>query len=459
MRKIISYLFSLLFVFSISTLILRADEISTQYSNVVELYEYWEANGYPDYIGGVFSTDGGMDSLTVLLVGGDDSIAEKIRDSLADDTGISFESALFSYNAMRAVQDEITANYMEGGGKIYRIGVGWTSIDGKVTGFGESRKEFRVVVSVDKSKVAEYTDIFYKIYGQMVVVEEGSAMSLDDSTDVVSDDPKPVQTDTALITMMLNGQLVTSEVPPYIENGRTMVPVRFISEALGAKVDWDGGQRLVMVTASDGTLIKLAIGDKSMITEKSGVANTVIMDTAAVIKGERTYVPVKYIAVALGLSVDWHGETRTVAFSSLGFNDDRKVTVILNDTEHYFTSVPFGDDETMQKILNTPNKDEMHMKYWGEFFIDVFGAETIKMLDYIYYNSDLTQNLLFETDLSKDSNGIFSYNAKHSSQSLNHPARAYGWNEMEKRTYLIIYEIGGQKYGCRFSILHNGSHL
>lgn len=65
-------------------------------------------------------------------------------------------------------------------GKIYGVGVGWTSVDGVVTGFGESGKESRVVVSVDESVLTEYTDKFYELYGDMVVVEAGEAFVLQD---------------------------------------------------------------------------------------------------------------------------------------------------------------------------------------------------------------------------------------------------------------------------------------
>ncbi|KPU42460.1 hypothetical protein OXPF_42450 [Oxobacter pfennigii] len=154
-----------------------------KYSNIVELFEYWEQKGYPDYVGGVVSTDGSMNNLTVLLVNDDGTKEEQIRALLADHSGVSFGTAAYSHNAMKAVSEEITANYMGSGNKVYSVGIGWTSADGKVTGFGESRKESRVVVSVDESVLTEYKNKFYKLYGDMVVVEAGGApILLDDST-------------------------------------------------------------------------------------------------------------------------------------------------------------------------------------------------------------------------------------------------------------------------------------
>lgn len=56
----------------------------------------------------------------------------------------------------------------------------------------------------------------------------------------------------------VNGKDVNLDVPPKIIDGRTMVPVRFIAEALGCKVDWDGNSQTVIITGkitgnTDGT--------------------------------------------------------------------------------------------------------------------------------------------------------------------------------------------------------------
>ncbi|MCL2323679.1 MAG: hypothetical protein FWC47_16430 [Oscillospiraceae bacterium] len=142
-----------------------------KYSNMYYLYQHWEETGYPDYVGGVCSTDGGMDKLTVLLVDDDDNIKEQILSSLVDSSGVSFVKALYSYNAMKAVQDEIITKYLGKDDKFYGIGIGYTSIGGEVKGFGESGKELRVVVDVDESVKAEYTNKFHSLYGDMVVVE------------------------------------------------------------------------------------------------------------------------------------------------------------------------------------------------------------------------------------------------------------------------------------------------
>jgi hypothetical protein len=119
------------------------------------------------------------------------------------------------------------------------------------------------------------------------------------------------------LSITLNGAPVYTDVPPYIENSRTMAPVRSISEALGAKVEWNSESRVVTISSGDGTVISLTIGDAVMtITKPETAPVPVTMDVSALIKDDRTFVPVRYIAEALGLAVDWNGATRTVILTN-----------------------------------------------------------------------------------------------------------------------------------------------
>jgi thiol-disulfide isomerase/thioredoxin len=108
--------------------------------------------------------------------------------------------------------------------------------------------------------------------------------------------------------ILLNDSVVESDVSPYIDdNNRTMVPVKFISEALGALVEWDDATRTVTVIKGNDVMT-LAIGSNELI--KNG--EVIIMDSAAVIKESRTFVPVRYISEALALTVGWDEASRTV---------------------------------------------------------------------------------------------------------------------------------------------------
>ena len=111
----------------------------------------------------------------------------------------------------------------------------------------------------------------------------------------------------------VNGELVNfPDGQPYVDaNSRTMIPVRFVTEALGAKVSWDGPNQTAVIE-KDGTTVKIKIGSTDLTIIKSGKTNTVKMDTAAVVKDGRTYVPIRFVAEALGAKVDYSGTYYTV---------------------------------------------------------------------------------------------------------------------------------------------------
>ncbi len=63
----------------------------------------------------------------------------------------------------------------------------------------------------------------------------------------------------------INGKSVTLDVPPIAVNGRTMVPVRVVSEALGATCEWKGEQNLVDITSNDGYVGLMRVDYESLL--------------------------------------------------------------------------------------------------------------------------------------------------------------------------------------------------
>lgn len=109
------------------------------------------------------------------------------------------------------------------------------------------------------------------------------------------------------IKVIVNDSALAMDVPPVEQNGRTLVPLRAIFEAIKAKINWDAKTQTVTATKGE-TTIKLTIG--SATAYKNGAP--IKLDVAAKsIKG-RTMVPVRFVAEALGLKVNWDAKTRTV---------------------------------------------------------------------------------------------------------------------------------------------------
>jgi hypothetical protein len=117
------------------------------------------------------------------------------------------------------------------------------------------------------------------------------------------------------IRIRLNGGLVEMDAKPFIENGRVLVPLRGIFEKLGAVVEWLEEEQAVVVSG-DGLTVRFIIGrDSAELVKVDGaepVTETVQLDVPARIVEDRTFIPVRFVAEALGAEVTWDDAHRTV---------------------------------------------------------------------------------------------------------------------------------------------------
>jgi len=132
------------------------------------------------------------------------------------------------------------------------------------------------------------------------------------------------------ITVKVNGVPVTwSDARPFIdENNRTLCPLRAVAEAMGLDVEWDpvGREALFSRTGTfdngvefsftasfpvDSPFVSWSEFYKYADSEWGDFAINP-MDTSAVIRNDRSYAPVRYLAEAFGYQVSWDGVTRTV---------------------------------------------------------------------------------------------------------------------------------------------------
>ena len=113
-------------------------------------------------------------------------------------------------------------------------------------------------------------------------------------------------------TAYINGEAQTLDAAPINRNNRTMLPVRFLANAFGVDNDgikWDGTTRTATLTNDDVTIV-VTIDAPTMTVN----GETVALDSPAIIESDRTYLPVRAIANALGVSNDnisWDAATNT----------------------------------------------------------------------------------------------------------------------------------------------------
>ena len=122
-----------------------------------------------------------------------------------------------------------------------------------------------------------------------------------------------------VISVYLNGERLEFDVPPQMINNRTMVPMRTIFEALGARVEWTEGFGIIRAFPGDGRLIRMHTENNQFVSNYEiiirtnfGEIETITLDVAPQIIDSRTLVPVRVVAETLGANVEWDGDAQAV---------------------------------------------------------------------------------------------------------------------------------------------------
>lgn len=94
---------------------------------------------------------------------------------------------------------------------------------------------------------------------------------------------------------------------PFIQTGRTYVPIRFISEKLGAAVNWNQSTKEVTIK-KDGKTIRWVVGNRQVKVNQQ----TVMQDAPLLLKNGSAFVPVRFVAEQLNTSVEYMGSKHMV---------------------------------------------------------------------------------------------------------------------------------------------------
>lgn len=276
-----------------------------------------------DYADGLKLTDDKKGTIKLALENAkkEDVIGTKINLIVASDTygalvpatvtvvdkgvaaGIDFDSTTGEVNTNNAVKATVVdenGKTVKANGKVYAYVVDQSNADAKVdvsvnavnanegvanlTIFSDKETTVDIVVGIQK----DATDTNSAIYADTLTYTIGEK-------DVNAD--KMVAMTIGSTDMIVNNELVAGDAAPYVADSRTMVPIRALSETFGAEVDFKDN----VVTIVDGdTTVVMNIGETTYTV--NGEEKT--MDVAPVIgSGDRTYVPVRFVAEALGYKV------------------------------------------------------------------------------------------------------------------------------------------------------------
>lgn len=171
-----------------------------------------------------------------------------------------------------------------------------------------------------------------------------------------------------------NGKIIETDVKPFIENDRTLVPIRFISETLGYSVKWNNDSREVLIE-DNTTNIKLKIGEKNATVNSKNV----VLDVAPVIKQDRTFVPLRFVAENLSADVDWDNKNFKVIITK-----NKSLGVNLTDAESSYVN-------SFANLLKDLDKDYKELKtYFFEKESKLSVDEILKNYDKLFVQIENT---------------------------------------------------------------------
>jgi N-acetylmuramoyl-L-alanine amidase len=143
------------------------------------------------------------------------------------------------------------------------------------------------------------------------------------------------------VNILLGGNDVITDVPAILFNlngyDRTLVPVRVISEGLGATVKWDGVTKRVTIQYEGKTIVLTIDSAQATVNGKSYTLPNGVPAKLMEFEGvNRTLVPVRFVSEQLGLDVGWEGATRTA---------------VLNRKHQTVTNIVFSDTAAFEELF------------------------------------------------------------------------------------------------------------
>lgn len=113
------------------------------------------------------------------------------------------------------------------------------------------------------------------------------------------------------VHVFVNGRQPAFDVQPFIQNGRTMMPVRAIAEQLGLNVTWDPISRHVTFSNTQHSILLTIESNQALVD-----GTKVTLDVPAMINNGRTVVPLHFVSQSFGAAVQWFPQGSIVAINT-----------------------------------------------------------------------------------------------------------------------------------------------
>lgn len=202
-----------------------------------------------------------------------------------------------------------------------KIELTWKDNSNNETGFKIERRtsggSFKQIDRVGKN-VTTYTDTglssdtryYYRV---RAYTDSNNSAYTSEASATTADAGTIIKLTVGKSSYYVDNQLKTMDTEPIIENSRTLLPIRYVAEAVGAKVTWNNSARKVTITLK-GTTIELWIGKNYALVngEYKFIDSTNTAVVPIIIEPGRTMLPLRFVSENLGAKVDWNSSTREV---------------------------------------------------------------------------------------------------------------------------------------------------
>ncbi len=197
------------------------------------------------------------------------------------------------------------------------------------------------------------------------------------------------------IRVFINGRYVEfteSTGFPFVENGSTMIPLRAVSEAFGAKVDWNSYSNTASVSKFDLN-VAVPVGGKEMKVKdlNDDSTNTVSVTKEALVRDGITYIPLRSLFECFGLNVRWDGEKKIAhietvdvnSFDYISFKNNNVLSIKDVDVQKYERIVYDGNviDKNYVEILKNSNQYKV-VEVGTD--LNILSYQFLSELNYIY---------------------------------------------------------------------------
>jgi len=109
----------------------------------------------------------------------------------------------------------------------------------------------------------------------------------------------------------VNGNLYPLPYPPIIENGRTLVPLRFLAESIKLSVEWDSTTSEITLKSSRKTIL-LKINSRIAYLFEAGKKTDVLLDVAPAIRKSTTIIPLRFVSENMDAKVEYEAKTQKI---------------------------------------------------------------------------------------------------------------------------------------------------